>query len=71
MICCYSRRFENKMDSKSLYSIMIVLRMAPPPNQKQVPMQLIGWIVMDEGSMGTNCFSKCQLSEDRPCETKI
>ena len=59
------RRIEDKLDALGIYSDLVSIRMAEPPNQKKVPLQFPAWVCAMEGTKDTNQFKKCQLLMDR------
>lgn len=48
-----------------MQSQLISFRMDAPPSAKKVAIQVIGWIVWNEGSWDDNLFADCSLYVDR------
>lgn len=58
-------RIEEKLDAKSLWSLLVSLRCEIPPNVKRVPLQFNGWLICCDG-LDEWSFQSCMMYRDRP-----
>ena len=62
----YVRRVEEKAGAKGIWNQMVTFRMESPPTNKPVPINMPGWVMMDENQPEMNVFWNCPLVVDRP-----
>lgn len=60
-----NRRVEDKLDARMLHSEPINIRCDNPPTSKRVAITFPGWLVYQNGSVESNCWSSCLMMQDR------